>query len=54
MLTIPKKIKCVHCETIIENAGKCSCGKVNLVSGIIVEGSFGKDYIDVSAILLNE
>jgi hypothetical protein len=53
-MVINKKIKCQHCETIIEQTGKCTCEKVRLVNGIIVEGVAGVDYIDISAQLLNE
>ena len=53
-MKINKKIKCVHCNSIIENNGKCICGKVNMINGIITEGKMGADYLDVSAQLLNE
>lgn len=53
-MTITKKVKCIHCESVVEQNGSCSCGKVKLTNGIIIEGNIGKDYIDVSAQLLNE
>jgi len=53
-MEIVKKIKCIHCETVVEQNGNCNCGKVKLTNGIITEGSLGKDYVDVSAQLLNE
>jgi len=55
-----KKIKCVHCEQeiIVDPksiiASKCTCGKISLNNGIIIEGSQGIDWVDVSPQLLNE
>ena len=53
-MQITKKIKCVHCQNIVEQNGACTCGKVKLTDGVITEGSLGIDYVDVSAKLLNE
>jgi len=53
-MNIVKKIKCVHCQTIIEENGVCKCGKIKIVQGTIIEGALGLDYIDISAKLLNE
>jgi len=53
-MIISKKVKCVHCGSVVEQNGSCVCGKVKLTNGIITEGSLGKDYIDVSAQVLNE
>jgi hypothetical protein len=53
-MNITKKIRCLHCKTIIENNGVCVCGKVRLTNGVITEGSLGKDFVDISAVLLNE
>ena len=53
-MNIAKKIKCVHCQSVVENEGKCTCGKVVLTNGTITEGQLGTDYVDVSQVLLNE
>ena len=53
-MIITKKVKCVHCSSVVEQNGNCTCGKVKLTNGVITEGSLGKDYVDVSAVLLNE
>lgn len=53
-MKITKKVKCVHCQTIIEQNGNCVCGKVRLTNGVITEGALGKDFVDISAQLLNE
>lgn len=53
-MQINKKVKCVHCQSIVEQSGSCSCGKVKIINGTITEGSLGKDYVDISAQLLNE
>lgn len=53
-MNIVKKFKCVHCQSVIEHEGVCSCGKVKVTNGIITEGKLGNDYVDVSAQLLNE
>ena len=53
-MKIDKKIKCLHCESVITESGQCTCGKVKLIKGIITEGKFGVDFVDVSATLLNE
>lgn len=52
-MNIIKKVKCVHCSSIIEETGVCVCGKVRLTNGVITEGNLGKDYEDISARLLN-
>jgi recombinational DNA repair protein (RecF pathway) len=54
-----RKIKCVHCGQNISivatstTIGRCSCGKVAHVNGVIIEGSQGIDWLDVSPVLLN-
>jgi hypothetical protein len=53
-MKITKKVKCIHCQSVVEENGDCNCGKVKLTNGIIIEGNIGKDYIDISAVLLNE
>ena len=58
-MKISKKIKCIHCNTILECTEThcvktCSCKKVSLNGEIITEGVCGKDYLDVSPKLLNE
>lgn len=53
-MNITKKVKCVHCNSVVEENGNCSCGKVKITNGNITEGKLGTDYIDVSAQLLNE
>ena len=53
-MNITKKVKCVHCQSVVEHSGACTCGKVKLTNGVITEGSLGADYIDVSQVLLNE
>ena len=53
-MKIAKKIKCVHCQFVVEDDGSCNCGKVKLIHGSITEGKLGNDYIDVSQVLLNE
>ncbi|MFW6219552.1 MAG: hypothetical protein ACOC33_01660 [bacterium] len=58
-MKINKKLKCIHCGTVVECnefrcVSKCSCGKVIISGECVTEGSLGKDYIDVSAKLLNE
>jgi len=53
-MKITKKVKCVHCQSIVEEDGSCSCGKVKLTKGTITEGRLGVDYVDISAQLLNE
>jgi len=53
-MQIIKKSKCIHCGSVVEQNGSCNCGKVKMTNGIITEGILGKDYLDVSAQLLNE
>ena len=56
MLT--KKIKCIHCSNVItidENttvSQSCSCKKVSVNNGLILEGAQGVDWVDVSPKLL--
>ena len=56
-MQIHKKIKCLSCGTVIlvneKSNEKCTCQKVVIMEGH-VQGIIGKDYIDVSPILLNE
>ena len=52
-MEIKKKFKCVHCGGVVEcNQGvcttTCSCGKVKLTGGVVVEGTLGVDYVDDS------
>jgi len=57
MLT--KKIKCVHCSNVItvdEHATipqSCTCRKISVNNGLIIEGTQGVDWVDVSPKLLN-
>ena len=53
-MKITKKVRCIHCQSIIEHNGKCNCEKVKLIDGVVIEGNLGKDYLDISARLLNE
>jgi hypothetical protein len=53
-MKIAKKVKCVHCQSVVEHSGACTCGKVKLTNGTITEGSLGRDYVDISAQLLTE
>ena len=54
-MRIIKKIQCLKCSSIIEENGTCDCGKVQIINNnLITEGVLGKDYIDMSAVLLNE
>lgn len=54
-----KKIKCVHCghEMTISQynttAQSCSCNRVSINNGIILEGAQGIDWVDISPQLLN-
>jgi hypothetical protein len=56
-MKIPKRIKCLRCEDVLDiddgKNVKCSCNKIIIVEGYI-KGKLGKDYIDVSPVLLNE
>lgn len=55
-----KKVKCIHCNTEIELNGlsttmvRCSCGKIATNNGVIIEGTQGVDWVDISPQLLNE
>jgi hypothetical protein len=51
---LKKKVKCVHCSSIVEENGSCKCGKVKMINGTMTEGNLGSDYVDISAKLLNE
>ena len=57
---IKDKIKCIHCgsEIVLECTDtcmtKCSCGKVSTNNGVIIEGTQGIDWVDISPQLLNE
>jgi hypothetical protein len=53
-MELKKKIECIHCGSIVEENGTCSCGKVKVADNIVVEGKQGIDYKDKSAKLLNE
>ena len=52
-MELVKKYQCVHCSSIVECANgvckvTCDCGKVKLTGNVIVEGTLGTDYVDVS------
>ena len=52
-MSIEKKFQCVHCGASVECDNGvcttvCSCGKVKVQSGVVIEGKLGFDYIDVS------
>ena len=55
-----KKIKCIHCdsELILDCndvcVSECTCGKISINNGVILEGVQGTDWVDVSPKLLNE
>ena len=56
-MTIEKKYQCVHCGASIECTDgicstTCSCGKVKVTGGVVVEGRLGIDFVDVSQKLL--
>lgn len=58
-MKISKKVKCLHCGSVVECneqicVKSCSCGKVSISGEVITEGVLGKDYVDISAKLLNE
>jgi len=55
-MNIKKKVKCVKCDSVVEENGKCECGNLVLEKGTIIlkEGKIGIDCIDVSPQLLNE
>lgn len=57
-MNIAKKFKCLHCGAVVECnenvcVSNCNCGKIKLSGTVIVEGSMGVDYVDVSPKLLN-
>lgn len=52
-MELTKKYKCVHCGGVVECSNgvctvACACGKVKLSGQVIVEGTLGIDYVDVS------
>ena len=53
-MSILKKIKCIHCGSVVEQQGSCECGKVKINNGNITEGVCGSDYIDISLQVLTE
>lgn len=53
-MKIPKKVKCNHCQAIVEETGTCTCNSIVLAEGNVVKGTIGVDYTDVSAKLLQE
>ena len=53
-MIIKKKVKCLHCNSVVEEEGKCACGKVSVAANMVTEGAEGIDYQDISAKLLNE
>ena len=60
MTKLDKKIQCVHCqmEMVVDSTmqakATCSCGKVAINNGVILEGAQGVDWVDVSPQLLTE
>ena len=54
-MNINKKIKCNHCQAIVESNGKCDCQKIILVENQLVSQAIvGLDYTDLSPKLLME
>lgn len=55
-----KKIKCLKCEEIVigkkfsSEVKGCKCGSVVMRGDVVLEAVEGKDYVNVSAVLLNE
>ena len=52
-MELAKKYQCVHCNSVVECSNgvckvTCDCGKVKLTGSVIVEGTLGTDYVDVS------
>lgn len=51
-----KKVKCNHCGFVVEyidrSSNHCTCGKVKVNGGVITEGVYGSDYVDVSQVLI--
>lgn len=53
-MRITKKVRCLHCSTIVEGDASCTCGKIMIKENTVVVGAMGTDYVDVSPKLLNE
>jgi hypothetical protein len=54
-MKISKKYQCMHCNTIVEEDGKCNCMKIVLVENQLVsQATVGIDYNDLTPKLLNE
>ena len=53
-MIIKTKLKCIHCNSIVEDTGVCTCGKVKLSYSMIVEGKLHTDYVDITPRVLNE
>jgi len=54
-MKIIKKYECIHCKTIVEENGKCSCQKIILVENQLVSlAVVGLDYNDLTPKLLQE
>lgn len=53
-MEIKKKVKCMHCNGVVEHSGSCNCGSIVMVEGVVNGAYAGKDYIDISPRLLNE
>ncbi len=54
-MRLTKKAQCLKCNSMVDTEGACTCGFVQIVNDkIITEGVAGKDYVDMSAQLLNE
>ena len=57
-MNIPKRVKCLHCNEILnideKKNTKCSCGKITIVESTVVIGREGTDWVNISPVLLNE
>lgn len=52
MNELDKRLKCIHCQDLVEKSGTCSCGTIILNENQIIQGKIGVDYIDYSPQLL--
>jgi hypothetical protein len=54
-MQINKKIECNYCHVIVEESGKCNCGKIVLFENNLVSiATPNVDYKDLTPKLLNE
>ena len=53
-MKITKKVQCLCCNSVIEESGTCTCGKIVMVEGNIVSNATITEYKDISPRLLNE